>query len=152
MRPGSVIVDLAAAGGGNCALTKKDKMITTENGVHIIGYTDLAGRMAGQASAMFAQNLANLLGHISPKEKAAGFFPSIDTAMSSGEDGDIVTRSIICTRDGKDIPMPPPPQPTPPKKKAVAAATAVEEVSPFKRDVSNALLVTGGCASILGIG
>jgi len=152
MQPGSVIVDLAAAGGGNCALTVKDKMITTPNGVHIIGYTDLAGRMAGQASAMFAQNLANLLGHISPKEKAAGFFSSIDAAMAAGEKGDIITRSLICTRDGKDVPMPPPPQPTPTKKKAVAAAKEVVVESAFKRDMSNALVVTGGCASILGMG
>ena len=39
MKPGSVIVDLAAAGGGNCKLTKKDVSFTTENGVTIIGHT-----------------------------------------------------------------------------------------------------------------
>jgi len=152
MKPGSVIVDLAAVGGGNCTLTQKDKHIITDNGVHIIGYTDLAGRMAAQSSAMFAQNLANLLGHISPKEKAAGFFQSIDGALSAGEDGDIVTRSIVCTKDGKEIPMPPPPQPTPPKKKAVAAAKEVVEVSQFRQDINNALVVTAGGASILGMG
>jgi len=152
MKPGSVIVDLAAAGGGNCALTQTGKSITTDNGVHIIGYTDLAGRMAAQSSAMFAQNLANLLGHISPKEKAAGFFGSIDGALAAGEDGDIVTRSIVCTKDGKDIEMPPPPQPTPPKKKVVAAAAEVVEQSQFRRDMNNALVVTGGAASILGMG
>merc|ERR1719247_1585211 len=65
MKAGSVIVDLAAAGGGNCALTKKDEKYVTDNGVTIIGYTDLPGRMSGQASSMFANNLANLLGHIS---------------------------------------------------------------------------------------
>merc|ERR1719487_2289595 len=152
MKAGSVIVDLAAAGGGNCALTQKDKAFITDNGVHIIGYTDLAGRMAAQSSAMFAQNLANLLGHISPKEKAAAFFANVDGALAAGEEGDIVTRSIVCTKDGKEIEMPPPPQPTPPKKKAVAAAKVVEEVSAFRRDMTNALVVTGGSATILGMG
>mmetsp|Transcript_79480 Transcript_79480/g.257427 ORF Transcript_79480/g.257427 Transcript_79480/m.257427 type:complete len:1020 (+) Transcript_79480:102-3161(+) len=153
MKPGSVIVDLAAVGGGNCMLTKKDEMVVTDNGVTILGYTDLAGRMAGQSSAMFAQNLANLLGHISPKEKAKGLFPSIDAALTAGEEGDIVTRSIVCTKDGKEVPMPPPPQPTPPKPKAApAAAVAKEEVSPFRQDLTNALAVTGGNALLLGMG
>merc|ERR1719262_1340090 len=109
-----------------------DEIVITDNGVTIIGYTDLAGRMAAQSSAMFAQNLANLLGHISPKEKAAGFFGSVDGALAAGEEGDIVTRSIVCTKSGKAIEMPPPPQPTPPKKKAAAAAKVVEEVSQFR--------------------
>merc|ERR1719498_315082 len=152
MKPGSVIVDLAAVGGGNCNLTKKDEVVVTDNGVTIIGYTDLAGRMAQQSSAMYAQNLANLLGHISPKEKAAGFFASVDGEMSAGEDGDIVTRSIVCTKDGKEIEMPPPPQPTPPKKKAVAADVQKVEVSQFKQDMTSALLVTGGSGMLLGMG
>merc|ERR1719487_1170690 len=152
MKPGSVIVDLAAVGGGNCSLTQADKLVMTDNGVAIIGYTDLAGRMAAQSSAMFAQNLANLLGHISPKEKAAAFFGNVDAALAAGEDGDIVTRSIVCTKDGKEIPMPPPPQPTPPKKKAAVAEKVVEPVSQYKQDMTNALLVTTGGGVILGMG
>jgi len=152
MKAGSVIVDLAAAGGGNCAMTKKDQAYVTDNGVTIIGYTDLAGRMAGQASAMYAQNLANLLGHISPKEKASGFFPAVDAAMSSGEDGDIVTRSIVCTKGGNHIEMPPPPQPTPAKPKAAVAVAEKVEVSQFRQDMTNALVVTGGSAMLLGMG
>merc|ERR1719487_472010 len=143
MKPGSVIVDLAAVGGGNCTLTQKDKCITTDNGVHIIGYTDLAGRMAAQSSAMFAQNLANLLGHISPKEKAAAFFANVDGALAAGEEGDIVTRSIVCTKDGKEIEMPPPPQPTPPKAKAAPVEKVKVEVNPMKQDLTNALIVSG---------
>ena len=50
MKPGSVIVDLAAEQGGNCELTKPDKLIVTKNGVKIIGYTDFPSRMAAQAS------------------------------------------------------------------------------------------------------
>merc|ERR1719379_2870077 len=48
MKPGSVIVDLAAAGGGNCTITKPDEKYVTENGVTIIGYTGLAGKMPWQ--------------------------------------------------------------------------------------------------------
>merc|ERR1719454_2317208 len=67
MKPGSVIVDLAALGGGNCTITKKDQVYTTENGVTIIGYTGLPGLMPGQASAMFAQNMLNMVRHIAKK-------------------------------------------------------------------------------------
>ena len=51
MKPGSVIVDLAAEKGGNCKLTVKDEKIVTDNGVTIIGYTDFPSRMAAQAYA-----------------------------------------------------------------------------------------------------
>jgi NAD(P) transhydrogenase subunit alpha len=57
MKPGSVIVDLAASNGGNCALTKKDEAITTEGGVRILGYTDMASRAANDASPLYARNL-----------------------------------------------------------------------------------------------
>ena len=61
MRPGSVIVDMAAEMGGNCALTQPDQAIVTENGVTVIGYTDLTSRMAPQSSELYANNLFNLL-------------------------------------------------------------------------------------------
>jgi H+-translocating NAD(P) transhydrogenase subunit alpha len=57
MKPGSVIVDLAAANGGNCKLTKADQVITTENGVTIIGYTNMPSRAASDASPLYARNL-----------------------------------------------------------------------------------------------
>ena len=60
MKPGSVIVDLAALGGGNCELTKPGELFVTDNGVKIIGYTDMANRLAGQSSQLYAQNLVNL--------------------------------------------------------------------------------------------
>lgn len=61
MQSGSVIVDLAAANGGNCDYTQADKVITTDNGVTIIGYTDLASRLPAQASQLYSTNLVNLL-------------------------------------------------------------------------------------------
>ena len=58
LKPGSVVVDLAAEAGGNCELTQKDKLITTDNYVKIIGYTDLPSRMSGQSSALYANNIS----------------------------------------------------------------------------------------------
>ncbi|GAB6260390.1 Re/Si-specific NAD(P)(+) transhydrogenase subunit alpha [Photobacterium sp. CCB-ST2H9] len=61
MKPGSVIVDLAAANGGNCAYTEADKVVTTPNGVKIIGYTDMVSRLPNQSSQLYATNLVNLM-------------------------------------------------------------------------------------------
>ncbi|TEW55519.1 Re/Si-specific NAD(P)(+) transhydrogenase subunit alpha [Psychromonas sp. RZ22] len=61
MKSGSVIVDLAAAAGGNAALTVKDEIFETENGVKIIGYTDLPSRLPTQSSQLYATNLVNLM-------------------------------------------------------------------------------------------
>lgn len=57
MKAGSVIVDLAAAAGGNCKLTKRDALFVTDNGVTILGYTDLPSRAAADASPLYARNL-----------------------------------------------------------------------------------------------
>ena len=61
MKPGSVVVDLAVESGGNCELAKLDQVITTDNGVTIVGYGNLPSRVAVDASALFARNLFNLL-------------------------------------------------------------------------------------------
>jgi NAD(P) transhydrogenase subunit alpha len=100
MKPGSVIVDLAASGGGNCEMTEPGRKIVTDNGVTIIGYTDLASRMPTHTSQLFGTNLVNLLKLLTP-----------------GKDGqlvldldDIVQRGIILTRDGETLWPPPPVQ------------------------------------------
>jgi NAD(P) transhydrogenase subunit alpha len=54
MKPGSVVVDLAAEQGGNCDYTVKDEKIVTDNGVTIIGYTDFPSRMATQSSTLYS--------------------------------------------------------------------------------------------------
>jgi NAD(P) transhydrogenase subunit alpha len=66
MKPGSVIVDMAAANGGNVEGTVPGVKIMTEGGVTIIGYTDLAGRMAAQASQLYGTNLVNLMKLMTP--------------------------------------------------------------------------------------
>ncbi|WEV41688.1 Re/Si-specific NAD(P)(+) transhydrogenase subunit alpha [Bifidobacterium sp. ESL0682] len=68
MKPGSIIVDLAASGGGDCELTQPGKKITTDNGVTIIGYTDLASRMPQQTSQLYGTNVVNLMKLLTPKK------------------------------------------------------------------------------------
>ncbi|MGB7318376.1 MAG: Re/Si-specific NAD(P)(+) transhydrogenase subunit alpha, partial [Planktotalea sp.] len=68
MKPGSVIVDLAAEKGGNCKLTVKDEKIVTDNGVTIIGYTDFPSRMATQASTLYATNIRHMMTDLTPEK------------------------------------------------------------------------------------
>jgi NAD(P) transhydrogenase subunit alpha len=65
MRPGSVVVDLAAEAGGNCELTVPGQEIV-EAGVTVVGLTDLASRMAYHASQLYARNVSTLLKHFAP--------------------------------------------------------------------------------------
>jgi proton-translocating NAD(P)+ transhydrogenase subunit alpha len=65
MRPGSVIVDLAAETGGNCELTKPGEE-TVEHGVTIVGFTNLPGTMPAHASQLYARNVMALLQHLAP--------------------------------------------------------------------------------------
>lgn len=98
MKSGSVIVDMAAANGGNVEGTVKDKAVVTDNGVTIIGYTDLAGRLPAQASQLYGTNLVNLLKLLTP-EKDGKLILDFD---------DVVQRSVTVVRDG-EITWPPPP-------------------------------------------
>ena len=68
MKPGSVIVDLAAEKGGNCKLTVADQKIVTENEVTIIGYTDFPSRMATQASTLYATNIRHMMADLTPEK------------------------------------------------------------------------------------
>ena len=61
MMPGSVIVDLAVEAGGNCELSKPGQVVTTRNGVKIIGHGNLAARLAQDASQLFAKNILNFI-------------------------------------------------------------------------------------------
>ncbi|WP_062310505.1 Re/Si-specific NAD(P)(+) transhydrogenase subunit alpha [Demequina rhizosphaerae] len=68
MRPGSVIVDLAASGGGNCELTVPGETIVTDNGVTIVGYTDLTSRMPRHTSTLFGTNIVHLMELLTPEK------------------------------------------------------------------------------------
>ncbi len=67
MRPGSVIVDLAAAGGGNCELTVPGERVVTDNGVVVLGYTDLTSRMPRHTSQLFGTNVVHLMALLTPQ-------------------------------------------------------------------------------------
>ena len=66
MKEGSVVVDMAAAQGGNCELTEAGNVVV-KHGVTIIGYTNLAARMPGQTSRLYAQNLVHLIAEMTPE-------------------------------------------------------------------------------------
>jgi len=67
MKPGSVIIDLAAEQGGNCDLTKPNQAVKTDNDVKIIGYTDFPSRMAAQSSTLYSTNIRHMLDDLTPK-------------------------------------------------------------------------------------
>ena len=69
MKPGSVIVDMAAAQGGNVEGTVAGKKVVTKNGVTILGYTDLPSRLPSQSSQLYGTNLVNLLALLTPSQE-----------------------------------------------------------------------------------
>ena len=123
MKPGSVVVDMAAANGGNVAGSVADQLVTTANGVRIIGYTDLPGRLPTQASQLFGTNLVNLLKLLTP-----------------GKDGrvvldldDVVQRGMTVCRDGETL-WPPPQVQVSAAPPAAAAAPVAPRPEPKPRD------------------
>jgi len=110
MKPGSVIVDLAASSGGNCVLTKPGEVYTTDNGVTIVGKLS---QLPSQASQLYGNNLCHLLDDMGKAEKF-----KIDM-----EDA-VVSRAMV-THDGK-INWPPAPLPVSPAKLKVSAAVTAE--------------------------
>lgn len=82
MKPGSVIVDIAADSGGNCAATRPGEMYVTENGVKILGYTNWPGRIANAASALYARNLLTFLTTFWDKDNTAPKLPPEDDIVA----------------------------------------------------------------------
>jgi NAD(P) transhydrogenase len=153
MKPGSVIVDLAAVGGGNCELTKAGETIVTDNKVIIIGYTDMTSRMAYQASAMYGQNMVNFLKYVHGKTGSTTLLKNIEEQLGLGDEGDIIPRSIVCCKGGKLVTQPPPPQPTAlkkPEKKKVEKQEA--EPNPLCDGFKNALAITITVCVLMGMG
>ena len=150
MKPGSVIVDLAAEKGGNCKLTVKDEKIVTPNGVTIIGYTDFPSRMAAQASTLYATNIRHMMTDLTPNK---------DGVVVHNMEDDVI-RSSTVTHEG-EITFPPPPL----KIQAIAAKSQEKpkeltpeekraaEVAAFKAQTKQqvTLLAIGG-AILLAIG
>jgi H+-translocating NAD(P) transhydrogenase subunit alpha len=91
MRPGSVIVDMAAEMGGNTELTEAGKEIVTPNGVRIIGFTNLPASMPGSATQMYAKNIQTLVKHLLKEGKLELDFT------------DEITRGATITHGGKVV-------------------------------------------------
>ena len=141
MKPGSVIVDMAAAQGGNVAGSVAGEKVVTDNGVTILGYTDLAGRLPTQASQLYGTNLVNLLKLLTP-----------------GKDGqlvldfdDVVQRNVTVVRDGEKT-WPPPPvsvSAAPPAAAPAAVPVAAEKKAPTSPAVKWGLIGAGILALFL---
>lgn len=135
MTPGSVVVDLAAQNGGNCEYTVPGEIFTTPNGVKIIGYTDLAGRLPTQASQLYGTNLVNLL-KLLCKEKDGNLTVDFD---------DVVVRGVTVIRDG-EVTWPAPPiqvsvQPQASPKADAAPPVPETPASPWRKYALMALAI-----------
>ncbi len=150
MKPGSVIVDLAAERGGNCELTVMDEKIVTDNGVTIIGYTDFPSRMAAQSSTLYATNIRHMMADLTPEK---------DGVVNHDMEDDVIRGATIAHE--KEVTFPPPP----PKVQAIAAKPQektpqktpeeirAEEVAAFKAQTKQQVTLLGiGAALVLAVG
>ena len=145
MRPGSVIVDLAAEQGGNCELTVPNEVVQ-RSGVTIIGYTDLPSRLAAQASQLYATNLRHLLTDLTPNK---------DGAIVVNMEDEII-RGATVAKDGAITWPPPPPRISATPAKAPAAATPTKKhhdhgahVTPAKKSATGMIAAFGGLLAVL---
>ncbi|WP_305985332.1 Re/Si-specific NAD(P)(+) transhydrogenase subunit alpha [Roseibium sp. MMSF_3544] len=148
MKPGSVIVDLAAERGGNVEGTVADKKVVTDNGVTIIGYTDFPSRMAAQSSTLYATNIRHMMTDLTPEK---------DGHLVHNMEDDVI-RGATVTYD-HEITFPPPP----PKVQAIAAKSKekpkeltpeekrAQEIEAFKAQTKQqvTLLTVGGLLMLL---
>ncbi|MDP2052175.1 MAG: Re/Si-specific NAD(P)(+) transhydrogenase subunit alpha, partial [Acidobacteriota bacterium] len=142
MKKGSVIVDLAAENGGNCALTEPGQVVQ-KYGVHILGYTDLPSRLAPTASFLFGNNLTHLLADLG----GASHF-HLDLA-------DEVVRGALVLRDGELLWPPParPPLPLPPEPKVVAPPAAAQAAkAPASAGVAGPVFALIAAIALVGLG
>lgn len=150
MKPGSVIIDLAAEKGGNCKLTVKDEKIVTDNGVTIIGYTDFPSRMAAQSSTLYATNIRHMLADLTPEK---------DGVIVHDMEDDVIRGATVAHAGAVTFPPPPP------KVQAIAAKPKevvpektreeilAEEAAAFKKQTTQqvGMLAVGG-ALLLAVG
>lgn len=113
MKPGSVVIDLAAEKGGNCDLTQPNEKVVSDNGVTIVGYSDFPSRMATQSSLLYATNIRHMLTDLTPEK---------DGAIVHDMEDDVIRGATVAHQG--EITFPPPP----PKVKAIAAAKPKEKV------------------------
>jgi H+-translocating NAD(P) transhydrogenase subunit alpha len=137
MKPGSVIVDLAAEQGGNCELTVPNE-VTKHNGVHIVGYSDLPSRLAHTSSQLYGTNLFHLLEEL-------GGSSNFDIDME-----DVVIRSATVVKNG-EITWPPPPVAVSAAPKAVAVIAAPAAVIKKSFGMSDIAIIAIAALLLVGI-
>ncbi len=135
MKPGSVIVDMAAGSGGNVAGSVADERVVTDNGVRIIGYTDLAGRLPTQASQLYGTNIVNLLKLLTPEKDGQAVLDMEDT----------VVRGMTVTK-GEETLWPPPPVQVSAASSAPAKEPAPEPEPKKPVDPNRKFWLIGGAA------
>jgi len=139
MRPGSVIVDMAAANGGNVEGTVAGEAVTTDNGVTILGYTDLAGRLPAQSSQLYGTNVVNLLKLLTPDKDGTPVF-DLD---------DVVIRSMTVVREGELLWPPPPAQVSAAPQQAAPRARPAEPEPPKRMSPVARLGITAAIGAAL---
>ena len=150
MKPGSVIVDLAAPAGGNVEGTVQDEKVVSDNGVTIVGYTDFASRMAAQASSLYSTNIRHMMTDLTPEK---------DGVVVHNMEDDVIRGATVTFN--KEVTFPPPP----PKVQAIAAKSQekpkeltpeeirAQEVEAFKEQTKQQVtLLAAGALLTLGLG
>ena len=150
MKPGSVIVDLAAERGGNCELTVKDEKIVTDNDVTIVGYTDFPSRMAAQSSTLYGNNIRHMMTDLTPEK---------DGQVVHNMEDDVIRGATIAFEGDVTFPPPPPKvqaiavQKKEPAKELTPEEKRAQEVAEFKAQTrSQVLMLAIGAALVLGVG
>ncbi len=148
MKPGSVVVDLAAERGGNCDLTVPDEKIVSENGVTVVGYSDFPSRMAVQSSTLYATNIRHMMTDLTPEK---------DGQVNHNMEDDVIRGATVAHEGAVTFPPPPPkvqaiaakPKETVPEK--TPEERRAEEAAAFQQQTKNqvTLLAVGGALMLL---
>ncbi|MFZ8868344.1 MAG: Re/Si-specific NAD(P)(+) transhydrogenase subunit alpha [Paracoccaceae bacterium] len=148
MKPGSVVVDLAAERGGNCDLTVPDEKIVSENGVTVVGYSDFPSRMAAQSSTLYATNIRHMMTDLTPEKNGQ---------VHHNMEDDVIRGATVAHEGAVTFPPPPPkvqaiaakPKETVPEK--TPEERRAEEAAAFQQQTKNqvTLLAVGGALMLL---
>ena len=140
MKPGSVIVDMAAERGGNCELTEPGKAVV-KHGVTIVGYTDLTSRLAKQSSTLYATNLFRLTEELCKTKDGI-----IDVNME-----DEAIRGLTVVKEGSITWPPPAPKVAPAPAKPAAAAVAAPAKKGHGHGAASEPMAPGKLAIMFGV-